>query len=61
MIEYAVINYAQIVYIRKQIHDLQGLDSNAAVSVFFRDKKHCMPISVVWKPRTTRCERHSAK
>ena len=34
MIEYAVINYAQIVYIRKQIHDLQGLDSNAAVSVF---------------------------
>ncbi|PAV65148.1 hypothetical protein WR25_20020 isoform B [Diploscapter pachys] len=31
MIEYAVINYAQIVYIRKQIHDLQGLDSNAAM------------------------------
>ncbi|PAV55863.1 hypothetical protein WR25_24950 [Diploscapter pachys] len=30
MIEYAVINYAQIVYIRKKIHDLQGLDSNAA-------------------------------
>ena len=39
MIEYAVINYAQIVYIRKQIHDLQGLDSNAAVSVFFQGQE----------------------
>ncbi|KAK5978986.1 Gamma-aminobutyric acid receptor subunit rho-2, partial [Trichostrongylus colubriformis] len=30
MVEYAVINYAQIVYIRKQVHDLKGLESNRA-------------------------------
>ena len=32
MVEYAVINYAQIVYIRKQVHDLKGLEQNSAVS-----------------------------
>lgn len=31
MVEYAVINYAQIVYIRKQVHDLKGLESNRAM------------------------------
>ncbi|KAE9417926.1 hypothetical protein Angca_003267, partial [Angiostrongylus cantonensis] len=31
MVEYAVINYAQIVYIRKQVHDLKGLESNQAM------------------------------
>ncbi|CAI4230660.1 unnamed protein product [Auanema sp. JU1783] len=31
MVEYAVINYAHIVYIRKQVHDLKGLDSNTAM------------------------------
>ncbi|VDM61850.1 unnamed protein product [Angiostrongylus costaricensis] len=36
MVEYAVINYAQIVYIRKQVHDLKGLESNRAVRLFYR-------------------------
>ncbi|EGT36787.1 hypothetical protein CAEBREN_18713 [Caenorhabditis brenneri] len=31
MVEYAVINYAQIVYIRKQVHDLKGLEQNSAM------------------------------
>ncbi|EYC34649.1 hypothetical protein Y032_0001g77 [Ancylostoma ceylanicum] len=31
MVEYAVINYAAIVYIRKQVHDLKGLESNRAM------------------------------
>ncbi|CAD6197809.1 unnamed protein product [Caenorhabditis auriculariae] len=31
MVEYAVINYAQIVYIRKQVEDLKGLEQNNAM------------------------------
>ncbi|CAI5445271.1 unnamed protein product [Caenorhabditis angaria] len=34
MVEYAVINYAQIVYIRKQVHDLKGLEQNSAMRMF---------------------------
>uniref|UniRef100_A0A1I7ZIK9 Neur_chan_LBD domain-containing protein n=1 Tax=Steinernema glaseri TaxID=37863 RepID=A0A1I7ZIK9_9BILA len=31
LVEYAVINYAHIVYIRKKVHDLRGLESNRAM------------------------------
>ncbi|GMT19521.1 hypothetical protein PFISCL1PPCAC_10818, partial [Pristionchus fissidentatus] len=31
MVEYAVINYAHIVYIRKKVHELKGLESNKAM------------------------------
>ncbi|CAB3401514.1 unnamed protein product [Caenorhabditis bovis] len=34
MVEYAVINYAQFVYIRKQVHDLKGLEQNSAMRMF---------------------------
>ncbi|ULT98773.1 hypothetical protein L5515_003131 [Caenorhabditis briggsae] len=35
MVEYAVINYAQIVYIRKQVNDLKGLGQNSAMGQMF--------------------------
>ncbi|KHN86144.1 Gamma-aminobutyric acid receptor subunit alpha-6 [Toxocara canis] len=42
LVEYAIINYAYIWYIRKKVHDLKGLDTTNAVSLM--ETKHTFMI-----------------